>query len=254
MKVQIVPDIPSEFPQWIRLAQVLSQEDVIATLMFKARAHSQMNHQDAADAIIALFAWRDVTGYSSIADKNKQARMFDLNEMSDVLGIDVGPGAVASIGNTLEQSDYIMHDSPPEAVGDDAYYAYLNGGGLERGLSVLGRMYEERVFPARNSIPTAFGTVSLNHNDPKVVSAINLTEQALEAIRASNSISDDDKQTWLSHIDAGLALIKKPKIYLSAISLLLIQPLYSAYSSILEDSAKPIIAAALHALKTLIGF
>ncbi|WP_322963371.1 hypothetical protein [Sphingomonas fuzhouensis] len=253
MKIRVVPDARNYYPQWIELAKVLTEDDVVDTLTFKVRSTAEMSIEDAGDALLALYAWRSVTGNTLLAESGAMSGMQDMSELATRLGLDLALGGVASICVQLEAEDYILNDIPPSEVTSPGYYAFLNGGGLERGLSVLGRMYEERVYPANSFALSASGPVPLNHNNPEVAQAIELAKCAIEVIRTSNTISADDKETWISHLQAGVSLLSKPKVYLSAISLLICQPLYSAFSSVIEDSAKPVIQAALNAIRALVG-
>ena len=95
--------------------------------------------------------------------------------------------------------------------------------------------------------------INLNHDSEEYRAAKKLASQALEVIRQSNTLDEFEKQSLIGHIAPGVSLINSKKVYAAAITGLLLNPLYQAYSSALEDAAKPHIKAAIDAVIALTG-
>ena len=132
-----------------------------------------------------------------------------------------------------------------EALNSISDFPELTEGFLENMLSL--REPRSQFAPASNRM------VSLKDNQIIVENAIAFLEDADEAIRGSNLLSEEEKSVWSNLLAQGKERLRQPSTYIFSITALIIKPLYDAYSSAIEESAKPIIKAALLAVQKLIG-
>lgn len=118
--------------------------------------------------------------------------------------------------------------------------------------------------PSDNALPSAVEqaleapasdrVVTYDHNAPQTKEVLELTEQANEAIRGSNSLESEERGWIREHIAAGVDFIRRhKKVLTGAVEALLIKPLRAAYEAIAEEPAKAAIMAAIKAIKTMFG-
>jgi len=108
-------------------------------------------------------------------------------------------------------------------------------------------------FGLGDAIPAADRYVSRTDNVEKIDDTVQKIESALEVIKSSNTLDPEDKSLWVDLISQGLENFKKPKVIFGVIGALVTKPLYDAYASVLEESSKPIIKAAIDAIMSLFG-
>lgn len=204
---------------------------------------------DAADIALAEYVRRWMVDAPSIADDLGRAKMYDIRQILVALDISTDEDTTVRILDRLEEDSFVSFDSPPYDVPEPYAFANLNSSGYERGLALLNRL-SERV---SNEIPASDRLVDLGHNRPKVQDAIRKLEEASEAIRKSNSMQSDEKDVIRDQIALGIELLRKPKVYVTAMTALLLKPLYDAYTGIAEESCKVILQAAIAAVRNLIG-
>jgi hypothetical protein len=102
-------------------------------------------------------------------------------------------------------------------------------------------------------VPASDRIVNFDDNRPVVEKAEQALLPVVQAISDSNTLLPDQKGLILSSIEAGIGLLKRPKAYIAAISALLLEPLYEAYASVIEEVSKPLIQHAIDAVRQLIG-
>lgn len=105
----------------------------------------------------------------------------------------------------------------------------------------------------KDEVPASDRYVDFAHNAEAVNEAQERVANAEEAVRQSNTLAPELRSLWGNLISQGREYLKKPGTYIAVISALLLKPLYDAYSSSIEESAKPLIDAAIIAIKALIG-
>lgn len=114
---------------------------------------------------------------------------------------------------------------------------------------------ETDVLEFRNEMqaaPASDRTVSFSDNQADVEVAKQNIGSAIQVIAASNSLAPEEKDVWIGLLEQGKALLNNPKTYLAAVSALLLKPLYDAYASVIEESSKPVILAAIEAVRALL--
>ena len=186
---------------------------------------------------------------SSIVDGLGRAKMYDIRQILAALEISTDEETTLKILDRLEEDSFVSFDSPPFDVPEPYAFANLNSSGYERGLALLNRL-SERVL---NEIPASDRLVDLGHNRSDVQDAIQKLEDASEVVRKSNSMQSDEKGAIRDQIALGIELLRKPKVYATAVTALLLKPLYDAYAGIAEESYKVILQAAIAAVRNLIG-
>ena len=105
----------------------------------------------------------------------------------------------------------------------------------------------------KDEVPASDRYVDFTHNEEAVIEAHERVAKAEEVVRQSNTLAPELRSLWGNLISQGREYLKKPGTYIAVISALLLKPLYDAYSSSIEESAKPLIDAAIIAIKALIG-
>lgn len=200
---------------------------------------------DLADVLLAEYVRRCVNRYPAATDGTGQATMYDLREISSDLAIDVADEDFEAATGILESASLLSFDSAPVEVPEPHAFAYLNPGGFERGLTLIARYV--------SPVPASDRLVDLSHNQQTVSAAVERLQEASEVVRGSNALEPDRRQALRDQIEIGIELLKKPKVYLSAISALLLEPLYSAYCDLAEGAAKSALEAAVTAIRSLIG-
>lgn len=103
------------------------------------------------------------------------------------------------------------------------------------------------------SVPASDRAVSTKDNSPEYQDLIEKLKKAEKVIRETNAWAGEEREEIRSHVQIGIELLKNPKVYLGAITYLLLVPLYSAYSAALEEEARIVIDAAIAALKAHFG-
>ena len=141
---------------------------------------------------------------------------------------------------------------------EEAEWQYpVVGSYLELGEEWLSEYIEarlsEQALSGVGAIPASDRKVDLSDNQEAVELVDEKIAAASEVIIKSNTLDPEEKELWARLLEEGRAWLKRPTTYIAAISALLVKPLYDAYSSVLEDSAKPIVEAALVAVKALFG-
>tara|TARA_B100000378_G_C17951146_1_gene380148 strand:- start:111 stop:851 length:741 start_codon:yes stop_codon:yes gene_type:complete len=204
---------------------------------------------DAADIALAEYVRRWMVNASSIVDGLGRAKMYDIRQILAALEISTDEETTLKILDRLEEDSFVSFDSPPFDVPEPYAFANLNSSGYERGLALLNRL-SERVL---NEIPASDRLVDLGHNRSDVQDAIQKLEDASEVVRKSNSMQSDEKGAIRDQIALGIELLRKPKVYATAVTALLLKPLYDAYAGIAEESYKVILQAAIAAVRNLIG-
>ena len=121
----------------------------------------------------------------------------------------------------------------------------------ELGLSLNEKL--KRFLADRSLVPASDRIVDLQHNSAAVGDTIEKLEVASETIRSSNALEPARRQALRDQIEVGIQLLKRPKVYLSAISAILLKPLYDAYCELAEGPAKAALEAALATVRNLIG-
>ena len=104
------------------------------------------------------------------------------------------------------------------------------------------------------AVPSADGFVDLNHNEKPIHDAEILILAADDAIRSDNEF-DAEERSWIrSHLEAGIALLKRRgPILKGALISLIIEPLKAAAKVAVNDHAKSLIEAAIAAIRLILG-
>ena len=170
-----------------------------------------------------------------MAGDDRQNQQLENADQSEVdAGDDFGPS---------EQED---------AENDDANYAYLDPGGYEAGLAVIGTLLSDDVSPIK--VPVADGIVNVDHNRREAEQADALVTRVIREIEKSNSLDPEKKNLLTTTLELGRQILKQPWAYVAMIGGALLKPLYDAYASVLEEAAKPIVQQAIDAVMKLLGF
>ena len=103
------------------------------------------------------------------------------------------------------------------------------------------------------SVPASERAVSINHNSPEFTEMNKVLKEALDTIKGVNSWNGDDREEAKSHLEMGLQLLRQPKVYLLAVSALILTPLYAAYNAIAQDAAKSLFIHIIHLVKAFFG-
>ena len=104
-------------------------------------------------------------------------------------------------------------------------------------------------------IPASDRVVTINHNGAEEREVIRGVEDAVEAVRQSNTILPADRGWIGSQLESGLGLLKTAKdLTLSAIRSMLLAPLGAALKSVSEEKLKEIIQQAITLLRNWLGF
>ena len=134
-----------------------------------------------------------------------------------------------------------------------------NGGDVAFSLTIKGIESAERsaasldvASKAISTIPASDRLVLIDNNSENA--AIEAVDDAIEAIRVSNTVPEDKKGWLRSHLEAGKLLIRAKKITTTALRSILLQPLYSAWKVVGEDVGKQILMNAIRAIKALAGW
>ena len=251
---ETAPDVlPSAYEKCYRI----DEPDLILSLRKKFAGEDTVSAQDAAKCLIALYAWQNVRNVAAPTDDTGQATMRRINDLAQSFGINNDPNTVREVASVMEGRNWITRDWGPEHLpdsqSDEVEYAYIDQGGFEAGVAIVGSVVDEIDFEKRIFVPASDRTVDLSHNQSEVEQAIEHVDRAIEVIDESNTLAPDEKGLWIDLLRQGKSWLRKPATYLAGISALLLKPLYDAYSSVLEESAKPVIQAAFEAVKALIG-
>ena len=104
------------------------------------------------------------------------------------------------------------------------------------------------------SVPSADGFVTIDHNSPPINDAELSLIAADEAIRSDNEF-DSEHRNWIrSHLEAGIALLRRGgPVLRSALISLIVEPLKAAAKVAANDHAKSLINAAIVAIRSILG-
>lgn len=234
----------------------IDEPGLVQALRERMASAEAISFYDAARCFIALYAWRNVVGYPAPTDRTGQATMRKLDEFATVFGFENDADSVRQIAATAEGEHWITADWGPSGERDakEATYAYIDPGGLEAGAAIVSDIVAKRERKGELRIPAADRVVDLTHNSAAVSDADQKVAKAIDVIDGSNIIVPEVKSVWIQLLEEGRARLRKPSTYVAIVSALLLTPLYDAYASVIEESAKPIIKAALEAVTALIGF
>lgn len=102
-------------------------------------------------------------------------------------------------------------------------------------------------------VPASDRAVSTRHNSSEYEELVKSIQKAEKVIRETNAWEGEEREEIRDYLQAGLEVLKKPKVYLSLITVLLLQPLHAAYNAAMEEEARIVIDAAIAALKAFFG-
>lgn len=102
-------------------------------------------------------------------------------------------------------------------------------------------------------VPSSTASIDLTKRKEELFEVIEKLENAIEAIRSSNTLRGEEKDQLLQMLGLGVEALKKPKTYGYILVFLLLNPLYAAYTGVVEEAAKPQMEAAFNAIRALIG-
>ncbi|MEZ5696611.1 MAG: hypothetical protein R3E18_09250 [Sphingomonadaceae bacterium] len=255
--LNIGENAPDLLPSAYEKCYQIEQPDLILALRSRLAGETVISPEDAAKCLIALYAWQNVRGVEAPTDETGQATMRNINDLAGIFGFDTTPSAVREVSAIMQRRNWITTDwGPshlPDAKSDDVDYAYIDPGGFEAGIGLVASVVDEIDFKSRLLAPASDRVVDLSHNQNAVSQAVEKIDEAIVAIGSSNTLAPEEKELWTGLIQQGKEWLRRPTAYVAGLSALLLKPLYDAYSSVLEESAKPVIQAAFEAVKALIG-
>ena len=116
----------------------------------------------------------------------------------------------------------------------------------ENGTSGVGELMKQ-------IIPAADRVVTVQHNQPDFVSAIEGIEEARNLISQSNSLEEAEKADTLISLDAGLLVLKNAaRFAVGAMKYLVLDRLKAAFEGAIEDSFKLALTTAFTLLATFL--
>jgi len=105
------------------------------------------------------------------------------------------------------------------------------------------------------AVPAADRMVGLGDNRTDTANLIEALENAADAVRASNTVPEQEKWWIQTHIQSGIDLLKKGKaVTLSAVRSLFLSPLNAAWKAVAEDNLRKAIEIAVKAIRVWIGY
>lgn len=255
--MNIAGSAPNLLPAAYIKCHQIEESELVSALRGKLAGAAKVSPEDAAQCFLALYAWRNVRGVEAYTDGTGQATMRNLSDFAAVFGFADTSDGIDSIVSFAVSEHWVTPDvgptEAPDRDSDTANYAYLDPGGFEAGVAVVASIVDEREFERKLLVPASGRVVDLTHNQKKVDDAIEKVVAATKAIETSNTLAPEEKQVWIRLLSEGRDRLRRPSTYVAVLSALLLKPLYDAYSSVVEESAKPIIHAAFLAIKALMG-
>lgn len=126
-----------------------------------------------------------------------------------------------------------------------------------KGISAAERIYARAENQPADlvAVPAADRLVTIAHNQPEINVLAEAIDNAAEAVRSSNTVSEDEKSWINSHLRSGAELIRRCKVVsLSAIKSLLLSPLSAALKAVSEEQLKSVLTIAVKAIRNWIGY
>lgn len=105
----------------------------------------------------------------------------------------------------------------------------------------------------RKLLPASNRQVQLDHNSRSYIDANEMLGAAYDAVRGFNGDTSYDKEVLTGELDAAKTLFSGTKVSIGAVLAVVLAPLFTAYNDVGAEVLRPIIKAAIEAIKTLIG-
>lgn len=111
----------------------------------------------------------------------------------------------------------------------------------------------QKIAEKDETVPASDRSVALDHNSASYADAMEKLDEASEAIRGFNGETDYNKEEVVGELTAAKVLFQSRKIRIGAVVAVVLTPLYSAYNDVGAEAIKPVISAAIDAIKLLFG-
>lgn len=105
-----------------------------------------------------------------------------------------------------------------------------------------------------NRIPASDRFVEFGHNTSGYQEVVSSVEEAVEAIRQSNSLPPDDRSWIQANLEIGLTALRKGgKLLADGVKTFALEPLKAALTGVTEEKLKTVIGLAISTLRNFLG-
>jgi len=187
-------------------------------------------------------------GFLQFLHESDQAEYLDFEEIPSHCSLTISRVMLYKVLDSLLKRGWV-ENFVQEAVEDgDLFTLTLKGiEAAERSIASL-----DDVARSISTIPAADRVVELSDN--QVSEAQKKLEEATEVVRSSNQL-EPEKRAWLiEQFSFAKLLVGAKKVSTSAFRNLVIEPLYTAWKAVAEDSGKEALLAVVKFFKNLAGW
>lgn len=214
-------------------------EELAAAIHF---ADKPMRFRDFRDAlIIALYHKSNEYGLD----------LYNLKDLADENHIAYRKGWIFEFCTFLDENGYGL--VAKSMGGDEVQKAKLNANGLEYAEELTAQPEGEAHSDAPSLIPASDRYVEIDDNSPDFKDAKAKVESAAEAIRGYNEPTNYDKAQIVNELTIGQQLFKSVKVRVGAVVAMILTPLYTAYHDTAAATLRPVVEAAIDAVKVWLG-
>lgn len=177
--------------------------------------------------------------------------LYNLKDLADENYIAYREGWIFEFCTFLDENGYGL--VAKSMGGDEAQGAKLNASGLEYAEELTAQSEGEAYSDAPSLIPASDRYVEIDDNSPDFKDAKAKVESAAEAIRGYNEPTNYDKEQIVSELTIGQQLFKSVKVRVGAAIAVILAPLFTVYNDTAAVALRPVVEAAIDAVKVWLG-
>lgn len=183
---------------------------------------------------------------------NKEGlNLYPLKDLADETGMLYRDGWIFEVLTFLDEHGYGL--IVKSMGGDGTAAAKLNASGLEFAEELIDESAHEPSSAEFSPIPASDRYVEIDNNSAEFRDAKTNVESATEAIRGFNEPTSYDKVQVVHELTIGQQLLKIGKVRVAAVAAIILAPLYIVYQDVAAESLRPIVEAAINAVKIWLG-
>jgi hypothetical protein len=171
----------------------------------------------------------------------------DASDLAQTLGIVASRAMLMRIIESLAERDLLDIFEQTQESEARCCLSLKGIEAAERAVVALGRVAKDI-----STIPASDRDVSISDN--QLAEAESKIEEAIEVVRSSNSLDQAKKQGLIAQLGQAKSFLAIKKFSTSMVKNLILQPLFSAWKLVAEDSGKVILGHIVNYFKHLVGW
>lgn len=205
-----------------------------------------------ADKLMRFGDFRDSLIIALYHKLNEQGLdLYNLKDLADENHIAYREGWIFEFCTFLDENGYGL--VAKSMGGDEVQKAKLNASGLEYAEELTAQSEGEAHSNAPSLIPASDRYVEIDDNSPDFKDAKAKVESAAETIRGYNEPTNYDKEQVVSELTIGQQLFKSVKVRVGAAIAVILAPLYTVFNDTAALALRPVVEAAIDAVKVWLG-